>query len=291
MNNVVERVYGFAFPTGLYAFHEFWKKHAPLFEDSGLGVVGPFDLLANAKAKVDPGGDWPRFYNDPPELFTVMVGDTDGLHWGYSFDDTSSEPVVASYYGNDAFEMSEHPTLFHALREDLELRVRDALDYAETDRENAADYEARLEKAGRARQALSRVALSERKETGAAYVKRYLSKKTSRKVVAKTRHHMGIVVPKNQYRALAAKDPFEKWNYVPKARDVKAMMKKARDLADEGKPGAALKLGQDLWGYAAFHDASAEMLDLAYEKLGRPVLRDYLTRAMKYRRKCDAKRR
>src|SRR5205823_3630202 len=78
MKKLVEQIYGFAFPAGLYAFDSFWKKHASLFDGSGIGLVGPFDLLANPKnAKVDPGGDWPRFYNDPPEFFTVMVGDTD----------------------------------------------------------------------------------------------------------------------------------------------------------------------------------------------------------------------
>ena len=60
-----------------------------------------------------------RYYNDPPEFFTVLLGGIDGLHWGYYLDDPTThlsagpQAGVASYYTNDAFElMTDGDTLF-----------------------------------------------------------------------------------------------------------------------------------------------------------------------------------
>ena len=66
-----------------------------------------------------------RYYNDPPEFFTLLLGDMDGLHWGYYLDDSATQSgCVASYYTNDAFElMPDGDTLFEALRLDLEQRT------------------------------------------------------------------------------------------------------------------------------------------------------------------------
>src|SRR5688572_13053986 len=128
----VRKVYGFDFPFELESFADFWSKHGPLAECLEVDVVGALAILTGtlAPAKVDPGGDWPRFYYDPPELFTVMVGHTDGLHWGYWFDDPDDperEPVVADYFHIDSYEISAHASIFEPLRENLEMFHRDAL--------------------------------------------------------------------------------------------------------------------------------------------------------------------
>ena len=51
-------------------------------KELGLSVDGPLALLANKERH--PRDD--RFFNDPPEFFTVLRGPADGLHWGYWFD-------------------------------------------------------------------------------------------------------------------------------------------------------------------------------------------------------------
>lgn len=106
-------------------------------------------------------------------------------------------------------------------------------------------------------------------------------------MVAQTRSKIGIVVPKKQYRALAKSDPFEKWNYEPKSKDVKRLVEGAKKALAEGFPGTALKLGHDLWIYSEFRAESGELLELAYAALGREVLRAQLQKAIAWRKKCD----
>jgi hypothetical protein len=241
-------------------FARFWKKHRKLCAC----------LQVSFRARPT------RFLLDPPEMLTVMLGNTDGLHWGYWFDDpddAAREPVVASFYSNDAFEITEHATLFEALRHDLELSQRDAEQYKLDDPDHAADYDAQLVAYARLRAAIGEFAPGRRR------------RKKGRVVTAPTRHRMGIVVRPDQYRPLAARDPFARWDYRPELAEVKKMAAKARALADDGAPGAALKLGHDLWGYGAFLDESAALLDLAYERLGRTILRRYLAKAVQLRRR------
>lgn len=97
------------------------------------------------------------------------------------------------------------------------------------------------------------------------------------------------MVPKKQYRALAKSDPFERWNYEPKAKEVKAQVAGAKKALAEGFAGTALKLGHDLWISSEFRAQSAELLDLAYAALGRETLRAQLKKATAWRKRCDEK--
>lgn len=266
----VDEFWGVPFPWDLHEFHAFAKKNKKALDALDLVPMGPLEFLSTGKSPEEA-----RYYNDPPELVTVLGGLIDGLHWGYWFDAPGElEPVVVSYYANDAFELSEHGgSLFDAARQHLEALQRDAKGYVKDDPEYADDYRKQLKDLASARAAMP----SPKKS------------KAKRRVVAQTRSKIGIVVPKQQYRALAKSDPFEVWNYEPKAKDVKRQVEGAKKALTEGFPGTALKLGHDLWIYRDFREQSAELLDLAYAALGREVLRAQLKKAVAWRKKCDSK--
>jgi hypothetical protein len=260
--------WGVPFPDDLFSFSAFTKKNPKMFETLDLRAIGPLDFLAGAPPEEA------RYYNDPPEFVTVLGGMTDGLHWGYWFDAPGElEPVVVSYYANDAFELTVHgSSLFDAVREHLGDFERDAKAYLVDDPESADDYRARLVSYAKIRKTLPAK-----------------KKAPKRKYTAMTRSRVGIVVRPKQYKPLAATDAFEGWNFKPSAAQVKKMVSAARIATEDGFPGTALKLGHDLWIYREHRNESAAMLVLAYEKLGREVLLAQLKKANSYRAECDAK--
>ena len=285
---LIEKAYGFPFPDDLYAFHDFVQTHGKRCAPLGVRIDGPLALLTKQRPDAE------RFYDDPPELFTVLTGNVDGLHWGYWFDHPGkSEPVVASYYANDVFEIRvDGSTLFEAVRGQLEAFHRDAEDSCEDDPVNAAGYRKQLDDYAETREALAKHSnvLHKRREIGSRYLDRYVrtaKPPTKRRPIAPTRSKIGIVVDKKHYRPLARNDPFQAPGYRPKAPEVTRVVATARKAAARGFPGAALKLGHDLWIYKEHHAASHEMLELAYAALGRDVLRQQLAKAIAYRRACD----
>jgi hypothetical protein len=267
---VVEAEYGVQFPDDLFAFHDFMRAEPRRCKELGLSPEGPLALLANKRPRDD------RFFNDPPEFFTVLRGPIDGLHWGYWFDQPGElKPVVVSYGANDAFEIRlDGETLFDAVRKYIELE------------QQAGD-----EHPG-AREALAKHwrALRKRSETGDAYLKKY-GKPAIRKASVPTRSGLGIIVDRKRYQPLGKRDPFtKKHDYWPEAADVKRFVAAARKAAADGYPGTALKLGHDLWIYRDHHAASHEMLALAYSALGRDVLKAQLARAIAYRKRSAGSR-
>lgn len=295
---VVEEVYGFPFPDDLYAFHDFAHANPASLETLELELDGPFALIEGRTKGItkswDPGGNSPRFLNDPPEFFTVAVGDHDGLHWGYWFDDPATlPPVVTSYLHSGDFDLGNaFDSIFDAIRAHLEDLHAEAELHLIDDAEFAADHRATLEALASTRTALSKFAHGDRPETGHTYRERYATTtkpRTSRKPTAMTGNKLGIVVPKKAYRPLSDTDMFQGVDHKPTAKEVEALVKSAEVAMDEGFAGSALKLGHDLWPYAAFQAESYELLDSAYGALGRKVLRDYLKRAIAFRKRCAAK--
>lgn len=267
---VVAAEYGVPFPDDLFAFHEFMRAEPRRCKELGLTPDGPLALLANKDRP--PRED--RFFNDPPEFFTVLRGPVDGLHWGYWFDHPGElKPVVVSY-ADDAFELRvDGATLFDAVRRYIETRAPDEADHAA------------------AREALGKYspALRKRREVGDAYLKKYGA--AVRKATVQTRSRLGIVVDKKRYRPLGKRDPFtRKSDYWPEAADVKRFVAAARKASAEGYPGTALKLGHDLWIYRDHHAASHELLGLAYSALGRDALKAQLARAIAYRKRYGGSR-
>lgn len=270
--------YGFDFPEGLYRFWGFVNRLAPLeplgalSAALGITLVGPFEVLAGRFDGRVPRRSlllhW-RYYDDPPEFFTVFAGGGDGLHGGYYLDDPAGAAgCVASYYARDAFELSvEGDDLFEAARLQLEHTLSDH----EAD---GTDDDATTAQLDLLRGRIMEHATGDRPETGEAYADLYGGASTrEERVVAETSEGMGIVVPPERYRPLSLGDR-RLWRQLRREDDPAGLVAEARQALREGYPGTALKLGKDLWaaggerrmGYAV------ELLLEAYEALGRGEL-------------------
>lgn len=300
---LLERRYRLQFPDSFYAFWDFARTQSSLLDvldDNHMGMVltanrlmGPFAYL-NESQPVAGNPLWDaRYYNDPPEFLTVAYGRTDGLHWGYYVDDPQSPtfPVVA-YYSNDAFELTVvGETLFEALRDEVERKYSSCLEDLEHDPKEKDAYQRRLAHLARVRERLQTYATGERGEVGGEYLAKYTAiSGRSRRVVAPTRDGMGIVVPEGKYQPVSGDDPYQIWNYRPTSQEVQAKNEEALQLLAQGYPGAALKLGKDLWVYRDFREASYALLEAAYAALRRELLREWLHMAIAFRTECDAQR-
>jgi hypothetical protein len=289
-------LYGFDFPEEFFLFWEMASRRRPLDPLAGVAdaldvhLVGPFEVLAGRfdgrTSRFHQYLHW-RYYGDPPELFTVLAGGGDGLHWGYYLDDPAAGGgCIASYYAADAFEMaSDGNTLFEAVRLLLEERYRDCDECRTWDRAHADEHEANMETIDALRATLGQYATGDRPETGEDYVGRYTSTpaRTDR-VVANTREGMGIVVPKGKYRRLSMKDR-KLWARLRRDDNPRDLVDEAMQALCEGFPGTALKLGKDLWAFGGEHQTmyAYELLDAAYEALGRDVLRRVLAAHREHR--------
>jgi hypothetical protein len=286
---LLRQLYGFDFPESLFHFWEFVTRLRPLeplnalAETLGIVLVGPFEVLEGRFDGRTPRYSlhlhW-RYYDDPPEFFTVLAGDTDGLHWGYYLDDpASASGCVAHYYTHDAFELSvDGDTLFEAMRLELEYRQRDNEEYRAEDEEHAAVYEGKLEALGKLRDQLQGYATRDRPEVGDEYAELYDGKNArAKRVVARTREGMGVVVPAQLYRPLDRPDR-QLRAYLRKTRDPLDVVEEAQRALREGYPGTALKLGKDLWAMTGRKKRryACDLLDAAYAALGRQVLRQVL---------------
>ncbi len=285
----LRQLYGFDFPEDLFRFWEFATRLRPLeplaalADTSGIHLVGPFEVLAGRFDGRSPTHSqllhW-RYSMDPPELFTVLAGGTDGLHWGYYLDDPAAgEGCVASYYANDAFELSaDGDSLFEAVRLHVEQHYRDCEEYRLEDSTYAEDYDATLRALEALRAAIQEYSTAGRRETGAEYEERYPPRVArSARVVAATREGMGIVVPPGLYRPLPLKDN-KLWSLLREEEGAAELVEEARRALREGSPGTALKLGKDLWAFGVGRRAeyAYELLDAAYAALGRESLRRVL---------------
>jgi hypothetical protein len=285
----LRRLYGFDFPEDLFTFWDFANRVRPLepllalAEVTGAHLVGPFEVLAGRFAHRTPTLPlclhW-RYYDDPPEFFTALTGNLDGLHWGYYLDDpATASGCVASYYTSDAFEISpDGDNLFEAVRLDLERRYRDCEDYLHDDPDGADEYTVKMRRIDELRTPLVRFATGDRPERGRDYEDAYAecSTRTAR-VVAATREGMGIVVPPETYRPLSLKDrPLWKQLRLEKTPD--DVLEEARRALQEGFPGTALKVGKDLWAFGGKERSqhAYELLHAAYSALRRDVLREVL---------------
>jgi hypothetical protein len=285
----LRRLYGFDFPEDLFRFWGFAQRLRPLEplraleEPLGLHLVGPFEVLAGRFDRRTPKLNillhW-RYYLDPPEFFTVLAGGGDGLHWGYYLDDPVAGPGgIASYYANDAFEMTaDGDTLFAAVRLFLEEH------HAQAEQDHGSglmadeDFEEALAALAGFRVRLLPFATGDDPQHGAAYADRHQGRASrNERVVARTHEGMGIVVPPGQYRPLSRTDA-RLWKYLWKTEDPADVVEEARQALRDGFPGTALKLGKDLWSVPGGRrtEYAYELLDAAYAALGRESLREVL---------------
>ncbi|KAG7206638.1 hypothetical protein KM043_000316 [Ampulex compressa] len=274
-------------PDDFFQFFKLCKnisKDDPImaFKDVSLKLVGPYDIFRGAfdDRKINKERllrHW-RYYYDPPEFLTVIKGDdADGLHFGYWKDDLSEKPVFVAKNKAEV-DCKIEPVaenIFGAVAIRVEEKLRSANPFQKTP-------------ILRLQRELKRYA----KENDIT-----LEKNTSgmrdreRKVVARTFHSAGIVVPYNKktqlgYRDLAVTDselkkilklikdadtPEERRSPMTKLEEV---VRLATIAADECDFGTCLELGQDLFSSGVVHvqHIALEMLSIAYTHLQRPEL-------------------
>lgn len=248
----LERAWGFAFPDDLFIVWEIAKavdrKH-PLdaFYDIGVRLEGPFRVLAGAKVPEDRD----RWASDPPELFTVASGDTDGLHWGYVVHEPGkSEPVCAHFFSRDGYPIILGTTLYEALRKWLaDVLKEKRSELAQTERVGEPDPELRSEVASIQRSL-------------AVFAKHKAPPKPKRpKPIAMTLDGLGVVCAKSEYAPSTEKHPEKKLSV-------------ARRMLEGGAPGGALKIARDAYALLPPKDqapARALLADI-YRALSRPAL-------------------
>lgn len=301
MRQALKDAYLIDFPDDLFQFWDFTRSFGadePLATfwsgvglSSGLGLYleGPFRIIAG-ETQSEPRNDWyldSRYYNDPPEFFTVFSGDSDWQHWGYWLDDPDNTPSysLADFYSNDAFEITEDgDTLFEAFRLRLEECHHNSLVWLEEDPISQDSCEASLEDYALFRSRLMHYATGERPEIGDEYTKKYAGL-SRRAIVADTLEGMGIVVPEPLYRPLSLNDQkLLAKEYA--GDDMSGVVAEAERALAEGYPGTALKLGRDLWiGSEQQKQDSYRLLSSAYEALNRPTLQTLLARIATIRKK------
>jgi Uncharacterised conserved protein (DUF2228) len=286
---LLRRLYGFDFPDDFFEFWDFARRARPLepsgalTEATGAHLVGPFDVLAgrldDRSPRLPMTLHW-RYYDDPPELFTVLKCDRGGLHWGYYLDDPATRSgCVASYCTDGAFEIAaDGDDLFEAVRLDLERHYRDCEELREHEPGQVYEYEMQMRHIDDVRSLLGRWRTGDRPEIGQAYEEKYPERASrAARVIAPTREGMGIVVPAGTYRQLSV--PNKKlWSRLRARADPVELLEEARQALREGFPGTALKLGKDLWalGNGVRALRAFELLDAAYLALERQALRDVL---------------
>ncbi|XP_077268690.1 histone PARylation factor 1 isoform X1 [Temnothorax americanus] len=292
-------------PDDFFKFHEFCKsisKDNPLSacKSVRLKLVGPYDVL-DGKIKISSSENdkekylthW-RYYYDPPEFQTIVkCDDKEGLHFGYWRDDAAEKPVfVATNRANvnGVFEpVAEN--IFGAIDSYLQNKVKSANPFEKTSitrlhsqlKNFAKQHDITLEKNTadmRARE---------------------------RRVVARTFHRAGIIVPYDKktqlgYRDLAATDsdlqkilkqieeagtPEERKTPIAKLDEI---VRLATIAADECDFGTCLELGHDLFSNGNIHvqTTALQMLSIAYTHLKRPHLLKIFEAHLKNRKKgCD----
>ncbi|XP_030643950.1 histone PARylation factor 1 [Chanos chanos] len=286
----VETLYKLHMPEDFYHFWAFCRRLSPespqdvLGDPLGLQLVGPFDiLLQKHKHSQNPQPNyhlhWRHFY-DPPEFQTILQGSVDSQHhMGYYRDSPDSLPVFIgeneAKKGCTITQMGDNifaaVLLFLGRKRKEQGGRKDALRSLEEELRKEAE----------------RLGLSVEQKTKAM-------KQREKRVVAKTFHGAGIVVPvdKNDvgYRELPETDAGLKriCKGIADARNdeermkafgpIQEMMTFVQFANDECDYGMGYELGIDLFCYGShyFYKVIRQLLPMAYSLLQRGVFGEIL---------------
>ncbi|KAM4751452.1 histone PARylation factor 1 [Anableps anableps] len=287
------QLYGFHMPEDLYHFWDFCKELSPdnpcgaLKDTLGLQLIGPFDILAGAhRNSKNPQPNfhlhW-RYFYDPPEFQTVLKGSEDTQHhMGYYRDTPDSLPSFVgenqAKKGCNITQMGDN--IFAAVHLYL-LRKKKERNSTRAEETALESLESKLrEKAETLRFSLEQKTKS--------------MKERDRKVVTKTFHGAGIVVPvdKNDvgYRELPETDAGLKkiCKAIAEARNdeervkafgpIQEMITFVQFANDECDYGMGYELGIDLFCYGShyFHKVVKQLLPMAYSLLKRNLFGEIL---------------
>ncbi|KAH8382812.1 hypothetical protein KR009_005374 [Drosophila setifemur] len=278
-------------------FYEFWKFVGSLKNDPAkpktaglehldkvfqLQMVGPFEFLAGSfhGAKLAEPGDYLRhwrFYYDPPEFQTIFVRRDTGIHYGY-WRDVPQDKENLLIARNDPSKGCEFEfvagNIFDALLYYLEhdfvgtpFTAGQVTGFKKAVQKYLSDQSLELPQLDR------------------------LQRERNKRVVSKTFHRAGIVVPfdrKSQqgYRPLSVSDAeLKKMLALLERKDIddgcakQAVLEKLQPVAnaatiavDESDFGTALELGMDMFssGHKELHMLASSLLVPAYSMLSRP---------------------
>ncbi|XP_051993812.1 histone PARylation factor 1 [Xyrauchen texanus] len=292
MREEVERLYKLRMPEDFYQFWEFCKglkadcPQDALNETLGLQLVGPFDILSkkhkhSASSQPNFYLHWRHFY-DPPEFQTIIQGNRETQHhMGFFRDTPDALPVFIgeneAKKGCTITQMGDNifaaVLLFLKKKRKARGQQKDdaALDILEEDLKQEAE----------------RLGLPLEQKTKAM-------KQRERKVVTKTFHGAGIVVPvdKNDvgYRELPETDAGLKkiCKAIVEATDDAERIKKFAPIQemitfvqfanDECDYGMGYELGIDLFCYGShyFYKVVRQLLPMAYNLLKRGLFGEIL---------------
>lgn len=250
-----------AFWDGLHDIErKAWDRHLSVFPSGILDLLKFGSELDKVTAGIDDRLVY-RYYRNPPEFVTVLMGDTDGLHWGLWYDDPKELPDrIVSTYARDSVEIGGNAlTLFDVIQDRI-VNLYEGLSYREEERADSNEAKMWL---GHFEQLLSEygeVSALERRESSDERIDSY--------------DGLGVWVSERVFK----RDPGEIVGIIRnKNKDALAeRVKTARMACELGDPAYALALGRDLWTVSD-HDEEREDLALsllcqAYEALGRDAL-------------------
>lgn len=261
-------VYGLRLPRYLAPFAAFWRS-LDAVEQAGMGHLGrsPGGIMVwfqdgglerKTRDGLDPRLE-SRFRCDPPEMVTVLWGDTDGLHYGLWYDDPADPPTyIVHNYARDSAETwrDEEPTPLALLAARAREHIAEA---SESDPVPLPVFAAR--------EAIEWFAEADRAALAAdPPAQRWLEADR-----IPTLGTFGPALPPGagSIRVGDPEDRHKAWRGQP-ARVRKWIDSAKRDCA-EGRPAAALTFGLDLhWLDTDEHRADAlALMVMAYERLGR----------------------
>ncbi|KAJ7420074.1 hypothetical protein WISP_50156 [Willisornis vidua] len=287
-----ETCYRLRLPEDFYQFWKFCEELDPetpsdaLVSNVGLKLVGPYDILAgkHKKAKstdVNFNLHW-RFFYDPPEFQTILIGDSKTqYHMGYFRDVPDELPVwVGANEAKKGCVISQvGDNVFAAVKLFLSKKLKEV-----TDKKKSAILKDIDEK-------LTRTA----KDLGYSLEQKTMKmKQRDKKVVTKAFHGAGLVVPvdKNDvgYRELpetnanlrkickaiveAPTDDERVKAFAP----IQEMLTFVQFANDECDYGMGYELGMDLFCYGShyFHKTVGQLLPLAYTLLKRSLFAEII---------------
>jgi hypothetical protein len=268
----MREVYGLRLPRHVAVWSALWRSLSPL-EAEGMDWLGrsPGGIMLwlddDGLARVPRDGLDPRLHDrfrcDPPELVTVMWGNTDGLHYGLWYDDPAELPsCIAHNYARDSAETwAGAATVIQVLRGDLD------------DRLAAPDYPDEPPPEG-ALALVEALRWFEEPDDAAFY-----ADDTPRYADHERGEILGGMAPAlpagaGDPRATSALVERREAAYRARAPDVAGWLAEARAELARGQPAFALTLGRELhWLDAdAFRAEGLELLCAAYAALGRDAL-------------------
>lgn len=276
-------LYSLEMPEDLYHFWDFCKELCPdnpcgaLIDTLGLQLVGPFDILAgahkNIKTKPNLHLHW-RYFYDPPEFQTIIINNGSKLHFGFYRDTPDSLPSFVgesdSNKGCSITQMGDN--VFAAVYLYLQRKKKEK-------GSQKADLESLEDKLQDKAEALGLSLEQKTKDM----------KQRDKKVVTKTFHGAGIVVPvdKNDvgYRELPETDAGLKkiCKAIAEAKSdeerikafgpIQEMVTFVQFANDECDYGMGYELGMDLFCYGShyFHKVIKQLLPMAYNLLKRTL--------------------